>query len=35
MRSPEFCFIPKILETPKKEDLREDIENMKVLRSLL
>jgi deoxyribonuclease-4 len=35
MRSPEFCFIPKILETPKKEDLREDVENMKVLRSLL
>jgi deoxyribonuclease IV len=35
MRAPEFRFIPKILETPKKEDLKEDVENLKVLRSLL
>jgi deoxyribonuclease-4 len=27
--------IPKILETPKDEDLKEDIENLKVLRSLV
>jgi len=27
--------IPKILETPKGEDLKEDIENLKILRSLI
>lgn len=27
--------IPKILETPKSEDLHEDIENLKILRSLI
>ncbi len=27
--------IPKILETPKEEDLKEDIQNLKVLRSLV
>ncbi len=35
MRSAEFRSIPKVLETPKKEDLKEDVENMKVLRGLL
>ncbi len=35
MRSGEFAAIPKVLETPKKEDLKEDVENMKVLRDLL
>jgi deoxyribonuclease-4 len=35
MRSPEFSSIPKVLETPKKKDLKDDVENMKVLRSLL
>ncbi len=30
-----FNRIPKILETPKEEDLKEDIENLKVLRSLI
>jgi deoxyribonuclease-4 len=34
MRSGEFAAIPKVLETPKEEDLKEDVENMKVLRSL-
>jgi deoxyribonuclease-4 len=27
--------VPKILETPKGEDLKEDIENLKILRSLI
>ena len=27
--------IPKVLETPKKEDLKEDVENLKVLSGLL
>jgi hypothetical protein len=35
MRSAEFRRIPKVLETPKKEDLKEDVENMKVLRGFL
>jgi deoxyribonuclease-4 len=35
MRSREFRSIPKVLETPKKEDLKEDVENLKVLRNLL
>jgi len=35
MRSAEFRSIPKVLETPKKEDLKEDVENMKLLRGLL
>lgn len=30
-----FNRIPKILETPKSEDLHEDIENLKLLRSLI
>jgi deoxyribonuclease-4 len=34
MRSREFQSIPKVLETPKKEDLKEDVANMKVLRGL-
>jgi deoxyribonuclease IV len=35
MRSAEFRAIPKVLETPKKEDLKEDVENMEVLRGFL
>lgn len=30
-----FSHIPKILETPKSDDLHEDVENMNVLKSLL
>ena len=30
MRSGEFGAIPKVLETPKKEDLKEDIVNMSI-----
>src|SRR5215510_5282165 len=35
MQSAEFRRIPKVLETPKKEDLKEDVENMELLRGLL
>ncbi len=35
MRDRRFRKIPKVLETPKQKDLREDVENMKTLRSLL
>ncbi len=34
MTEPRFRTIPKVLETPKGKDLREDIENMKVLGAL-
>ena len=34
MRSERFSQIPKVLETPKGEDLAEDRENLAVLRSL-
>jgi deoxyribonuclease-4 len=35
MRSDEFDTIPKVLETPKKKDLHEDVVNLEVLRGLL
>ena len=35
MRSAEFSAIPKVLETPKKEDLKDDVVNLKVLRGLV
>ena len=35
MRDRRFRKIPKVLETPKQKDLREDVENMKTLRSFL
>jgi deoxyribonuclease-4 len=34
MNDPRLNNIPKILETPKSEDMHEDLENMSVLRSL-
>jgi deoxyribonuclease-4 len=34
MRDPRFRKIPKVLETPKGKDLREDVENLRVLRGL-
>ena len=34
MRSPRFNKIPKVLETPKGEDLAEDVMNLKTLRDL-
>lgn len=35
MNDERFIHIPKILETPKSEDLHEDVENMRVLKNLL
>jgi deoxyribonuclease-4 len=35
MNAPEFAAIPKVLETPKKEDLKEDVVNLGVLKSLI
>ncbi len=35
MNDERFINIPKILETPKSEDLHEDVENMNVLKGLL
>ena len=34
VRDRRFRKIPKVLETPKGKDLREDVENLKILRSL-
>jgi len=35
MRDKRFREIPKVLETPKGTDLREDVENLKTLRGLI
>ena len=35
MNDKRFVQIPKILETPKSDDLHEDVENIKVLRALV
>jgi deoxyribonuclease-4 len=35
MREPRFRKIPKVLETPKGKELKEDVANMRTLRSLL
>ncbi len=35
MRDRRFRKIPKVLETPKGKEMREDVENMRVLRGLL
>ena len=35
MREKGFRKIPKVLETPKGKELREDIANMKTLRALI
>lgn len=35
MNDERFAHIPKILETPKSDDLHEDVENMNVLKSLI
>ena len=35
MNDPRLAHLPKILETPKGEDMAEDKENMAVLRSLI
>jgi deoxyribonuclease-4 len=35
LRDPRWSGLPMVLETPKGEDMREDVENLKVLRGLL
>jgi deoxyribonuclease-4 len=35
MNDPRFVNIPKILETPKGPDMKEDVENMRILRGLV
>ena len=35
LADPRFCHLPMMLETPKGEDLAEDVENLRVLRSLM
>ena len=35
MRSREFAAIPKVLETPKKKDLKEDVVNLGVLMEMI
>ncbi|MFL6514267.1 MAG: deoxyribonuclease IV [Chthoniobacterales bacterium] len=35
MRNPQLRKIPKVLETPKGKDLKEDVENLRVLQGLL
>jgi len=34
MTAPEFVGVPKVLETPKEKEMKEDVENMERLRSL-
>lgn len=34
MNAPDFRTVPKVLETPKKSDLKEDVKNLAVLRGL-
>jgi len=35
LRDGRFAEVPMVIETPKGEDMREDIENLKTLRGLL
>jgi deoxyribonuclease-4 len=35
MTAPRFAKIPKVLETPKENDLKEDVENLATLRGLV
>jgi deoxyribonuclease-4 len=35
MNDPRFLNIPKILETPKAEDMHEDVMNMRKLRGFI
>ena len=35
LNDPRFAAVPMILETPKSEDMHEDVENLRVLRSLV
>jgi deoxyribonuclease-4 len=35
MNEPRLANVPKVLETPKGADLKEDVENLALLRSLI
>ncbi|MFQ3578435.1 MAG: TIM barrel protein, partial [Verrucomicrobiia bacterium] len=35
MNAPRLAGIPKVLETPKGKEMKEDVENMQRLRELL
>ncbi len=35
LNDPRFAAVPMILETPKSEDMHEDVENLRILRSLI
>jgi deoxyribonuclease-4 len=35
MTAPHLAKVPKVLETPKGKDLKEDVENLATLRSLM
>lgn len=35
LNDPRFAHVPMILETPKSDDMHEDVENLAVLRSLI
>jgi deoxyribonuclease-4 len=35
LNDPRFAAVPKILETPKSEDMHEDVENLRLLRGLI
>jgi hypothetical protein len=35
MNSPRFRKIPKVLETPKAKEMKEDVVNLKRLRKLI
>jgi deoxyribonuclease-4 len=35
LNDPRFADTPMILETPKSEDMHEDVENLKTLRALI
>jgi deoxyribonuclease-4 len=35
LNDPRFAQVPMILETPKSEDMHEDVENLKILRGLI
>ena len=34
MTAPEFRAVPKVLETPKRSDLKEDVKNLATLHEL-
>ena len=35
LNDPRFAQTPMILETPKSEDMHEDVENLRILRGLI